>query len=144
MSLCHHSDFSLRLIRQAWMSETKSTDAPNVLNMILRFNNGSRWIQSEILTEENIETRAAIVRFILRLLRHLLVLNNFNAAMQISSAFNGSALFRLKKTMEQISEYENNGNGSLTRSSSISLSFRYLVIYLHPSNLFALFQFLYL
>jgi len=54
---------------------------------------------------ENLETRVTILRFVIRMLRHLVQLNNFNGALQITSAFSGSALFRLKATMEQLTEY---------------------------------------
>jgi son of sevenless-like protein len=62
-------------------------------------------IQALLLTEENLETRTALLKHIVRTLRFLLEYRNFNGALQIVSALNSSAVFRLKKTFEALSEY---------------------------------------
>jgi len=58
------------------------------------------------LTEENLATRIAILKHIVRTLRHLIELRNFNGALQIVSALNSSAVFRLKKTFEALTEFD--------------------------------------
>jgi RasGEF domain len=87
------------------MSKTKAVDAPNVLEMIVRFNCGNRWLQCEIVSEEDFDTRLAILRYIVQLLKHLLVMNNFNCAFQVTSALSSSAIFRLKRTFDALTPY---------------------------------------
>src|SRR4029079_16129204 len=83
------------LLNQAWMAKNKAEAAPNVLEMypilltcpsnfpfrIVRFNTGNRWIQAELVRENNLETRTLVLLFVLRLLRHLVEMNNFNGAL---------------------------------------------------------------
>lgn len=59
------------LLNQAWTTKDKATRAPNVLNMIVRFNKGNRWVQASLLSEENPATRLAILRFFLQCMRVL-------------------------------------------------------------------------
>lgn len=92
------------LLGQAWTKDEKDEKAPNVLAMIVRFNTVNRWVQATLLTEENVETRITKLKHIVRTLRHLIMLRNFNGALQIVSALNSSAVFRLKKTFEALTE----------------------------------------
>lgn len=95
------------LLQGAWTRDgDKHTAAPNVRAMIARFNAASRWIQTEILREETLETRVAVVRFALRLMRAFMELRNYNGAQQISAAFSASAIYRLKKTLLHLTEKE--------------------------------------
>lgn len=52
--------------RQAWNKENKQGNAPNIHNAIVRFNVTSRWIQAELLCEEDLKTRVLVLKHFLK------------------------------------------------------------------------------
>jgi CRP-like cAMP-binding protein len=85
-------------LRQAWNKGDKQVRAPNMLRYIDWFNEMSRWVQSAVLTEKTQPGRAAMIGRFIEIGEKLLALNNFNALMEILSALNNSAIFRLKRS----------------------------------------------
>ena len=63
----------------------------------------SKWIASEILREDNLKTRVAVLKHAIDIAYKCLALNNFNAVMEIISGLHTSALFRLKQTWNSLS-----------------------------------------
>lgn len=52
--------------RQGWNKEDKQILAPNIYNAIVRFNITSRWIQAELLCEEDLKTRILVLKHFLK------------------------------------------------------------------------------
>jgi CRP-like cAMP-binding protein len=89
-------------LRQAWNKSGKATLAPNMLAYIDVFNTMSRWVQTTVLQGATPGERAATIAFFVECGEKLAALNNFNALMEILSALNGSAIFRLKRSWMQL------------------------------------------
>jgi CRP-like cAMP-binding protein len=85
-------------LRQAWNKADKQVRAPNMLRYIDWFNQMSRWVQTAVLAETTMAARAAVIGRCIEFGEKLLALNNFNALMEILSALNNSAVFRLKRS----------------------------------------------
>jgi CRP-like cAMP-binding protein len=85
-------------LRQAWNKGDKQVRAPNMLRYIDWFNQMSRWVQTAVLSEATVTARAAVIGRCIEIGEKLLALNNFNALMEILSALNNSAVFRLKRS----------------------------------------------
>jgi hypothetical protein len=66
------------------------------------FNTMSRWVQTTVLQGATPGERAATIAFFVECGEKLAALNNFNALMEILSALNGSAIFRLKRSWMQL------------------------------------------
>lgn len=84
------------LIGQAWSKKNKKERAPNVLNMIHRFNLVSEWVAKEILTGATGADRKRITELFIDIADECFKLNNFNLVMSILSAFTTSSLHRLQ------------------------------------------------
>jgi len=65
-----------------------------------RFNQVSNWVQSEIVSVEEIKARTALMARFIDIAYCSLELNNYNSTMEIFSALNSSSIFRLQKTWE--------------------------------------------
>eukprot|EP00040_Diaphanoeca_grandis_P021301 m.113455 g.113455 ORF g.113455 m.113455 type:complete len:1196 (-) comp28272_c0_seq1:23-3610(-) len=91
------------LAGQAWTKKDKATKAPQVLKMIHRFNQVSNWVSRTVLEMKNLEERAETVSIFIEILRELLVLQNFNGAMEVLSGLQRTAVQRLKFTWAEVS-----------------------------------------
>jgi len=82
-----------------WNSKDKHLKSPHILNMINKFNHMNKWVQVEILKAgESVRQRAAIFGRFLEICGYMKELNNFNGMMEILSAINSTAIYRLKLT----------------------------------------------
>eukprot|EP01102_Stenamoeba_stenopodia_P022968 TRINITY_DN9768_c0_g3_i1.p1 TRINITY_DN9768_c0_g3~~TRINITY_DN9768_c0_g3_i1.p1 ORF type:complete len:1216 (+),score=300.44 TRINITY_DN9768_c0_g3_i1:210-3857(+) len=89
-------------LNQAWTKKTTPPKAPNILEMIARFNRVSEWCKTEIVRTENFKARTAtIVRFI-DLAEKCFQMHNLNATMSILAALQSSSVFRLKPNWAEI------------------------------------------
>jgi len=86
-----------------WNSKEKAQKAPNVLNMIRKFNQVSKWVQTELVKLDNVKQRVAVMCRFLEICEYLRDLNNYNGLMEILSGLNASAIFRLKMTWVELS-----------------------------------------
>ncbi|PRP81579.1 hypothetical protein PROFUN_01086 [Planoprotostelium fungivorum] len=89
----------------AWTKKDKLKRSPNLLAMIQGFNNVSRWVTYTLVTELNLKKRTKILSFFLSVLQYLKnEHNNFNAVFAIVGGFGNSAVHRLNKTFNALSE----------------------------------------
>ncbi len=96
-------------LNKRWEKADKSSQAPNLLAVIHQFNRVfnlkdnrqmSSWVVKMIVKEENERVRCALIARFVDIAQASMVLNNYNSAMEILSAFNSSPIFRLNKTWE--------------------------------------------
>lgn len=86
------------LLDVAWTRKDKETRAPNVLNMIRFSNHVTNWLISEILIPDDPKERSVALNRCIWIVKALMEMRNFNAAMEALSAFHSSAIYRLKST----------------------------------------------
>eukprot|EP00005_Dracoamoeba_jomungandri_P000989 CAMPEP_0174254994 /NCGR_PEP_ID=MMETSP0439-20130205/4324_1 /TAXON_ID=0 /ORGANISM="Stereomyxa ramosa, Strain Chinc5" /LENGTH=335 /DNA_ID=CAMNT_0015336935 /DNA_START=320 /DNA_END=1324 /DNA_ORIENTATION=- len=89
--------------KTAWSKDDKEKKAPNIVRMISRFNNLSYWFQQQIVTCENSDERAALLRLLIHMSREFESLGNYQGMMTINAALNNSSISRLKLTWAVIS-----------------------------------------
>jgi len=85
-------------LKQRWNKSGGEVNAPNLVYAINWFNRISRWLCSEIVREESVESRAAVITNIIHLGVKCNALNNFNAVMEVLSALCSAAIARLKQS----------------------------------------------
>ncbi|ETE69441.1 Ras-specific guanine nucleotide-releasing factor 1, partial [Ophiophagus hannah] len=89
---------------QGWMKMEKNERTPYILMNTKHFNDISNLIASEILRNEDMAARVSTVEKWVAVADICRCLHNYNAVLEITSAFNRSAIFRLKKTWMKVSK----------------------------------------
>ncbi|XP_053128370.1 ras-specific guanine nucleotide-releasing factor 1 isoform X1 [Hemicordylus capensis] len=89
---------------QGWMKVEKNERTPYIMKNTKHFNDISNLIASEILRNEDIAMRASAIEKWVAVADICRCLHNYNAVLEITSAFNRSAIFRLKKTWMKVSK----------------------------------------
>jgi hypothetical protein len=82
--------------------EYANEKAPNVWQMIQRFNQVSTWVATEIVKQDALKQRVKIVKKLLQIAQHCRELNNFETAMAFVSGLQTTAVDRLKDTWKKI------------------------------------------
>ncbi|KAL4135182.1 hypothetical protein QTP88_006823 [Uroleucon formosanum] len=90
------------LVGSVWTKKDKEINSPNLLQLIKRTTNFSRWIEKTVVECENIEERVAIVSRFIEVMMALHQLHNFNGVLGVFSAMSSAAVFRLKCTMKSV------------------------------------------
>uniref|UniRef100_A0ACB8E4L8 Ras protein-specific guanine nucleotide-releasing factor n=1 Tax=Sphaerodactylus townsendi TaxID=933632 RepID=A0ACB8E4L8_9SAUR len=83
---------------QGWMKFEKNERTPYIMKNTKHFNDISNLIASEILHNEDITARVSTLEKWVAVADICRCLHNYNAVLEITSAFNRSSIFRLKKT----------------------------------------------
>jgi len=81
----YHSIVPSEFTNQGWMKgtkEEKETNAPNVIQLIDRFNQVSNWVATTIIFENDLETRRDMLVYFIHLANKCRELHNFNAMME--------------------------------------------------------------
>jgi hypothetical protein len=86
------------LLNSRWTKKDKNKLAPNVLNLIDRFNKLSLWMIEEILSYDKKRMRAATIEKFIRVACECKNLNNFNDCVNITQALNMYIVKKLEKT----------------------------------------------
>ncbi|XP_063170292.1 ras-specific guanine nucleotide-releasing factor 1 [Candoia aspera] len=89
---------------QGWMKVEKNERTPYILKNTKHFNDISNLITSEILCNEDMAARVSTIEKWVAVADICRCLHNYNAVLEITSAFNRSAIFRLKKTWMKVSK----------------------------------------
>jgi len=82
----------------------KQESAPNVLELIRRFNLISAVVAYRILQEKETSPRVKVLNFFINVALECQRIQNFNGMMEIVSALNSSAIHRLKRTFDSLSQ----------------------------------------
>ncbi|XP_061553747.1 ras-specific guanine nucleotide-releasing factor 2 isoform X2 [Phycodurus eques] len=87
---------------QGWMKVDKTDKTPYIMKTSQHFNNMSNLVASQIMTHGDAGSRAGAIDKWLAVADICRCLNNYNGVLEITSALNRSAVFRLKKTWAKV------------------------------------------
>mmetsp|Transcript_32085 Transcript_32085/g.89814 ORF Transcript_32085/g.89814 Transcript_32085/m.89814 type:complete len:616 (+) Transcript_32085:50-1897(+) len=119
---------------QSWNKKDKEKRAPNITGLTRRFNNMSRWISTQIVSEMNLRRRAQVLDFFIRVGEELNELNNFHGITEIISGLQSAAVFRLKKTWELVKKSRHQSLQRLGQFISRESSYKSYREALHDRN----------
>ncbi|KAI2660225.1 Ras-specific guanine nucleotide-releasing factor 2 [Labeo rohita] len=83
---------------QGWMKMDKNERTPYIMKTSQHFNDMSNLVASEIMAHADVSSRAGSIEKWLAVADICRCLNNYNGVLEITSALNRSAIYRLKKT----------------------------------------------
>ncbi|CAI5695729.1 son of sevenless homolog 2 [Oreochromis niloticus] len=92
------------LVGSVWTKEDKEKHSPNLLRMIRHTTNLTLWFEKCIVETMNLEERVAVFTRVIEILQVFQELNNFNGVLEVLSAINSVAVYRLDHTYEAIPE----------------------------------------
>lgn len=84
------------------LSELHSNDTSNLNNMMEYNANFTRWIVSCIVEKVQMMTRVKVLKKVLKLIKRLLALHDYNGAMCCWAAINSVSVYRLSKTFKRL------------------------------------------
>ncbi|KAG1443093.1 hypothetical protein G6F56_010801 [Rhizopus delemar] len=90
-------------LRHVWVHQ-RLRETP-ISASIQHFNHISEWIASMIVSQLEIEKRAIVYEYCLRIAVELEQLNNFNSLMAVLAGVNSAAILRLKKTRQRVADF---------------------------------------
>jgi son of sevenless-like protein len=90
------------LLNKSWSKDNREQQAPHIYQMINWFNLFSNFVATRILLEPDVENRQIILEIMISLAYELMSLNNLNGVLEVCSALQSSAIFRLKQTWSRI------------------------------------------
>ena len=90
----------IELLNQNWNKHPEIS--PHVMEYIQWFNKMCQWAGTEIIKEDNPESRAVIIAKFIRIADRLAQLNNFNGLMEVLASLEGSAIRRLKLSWAEL------------------------------------------
>ncbi len=91
-------------LNQAWSKKDKESRAPRLLAFIARFNVVSRWVSTVVVSPERVQDRRGVVLRLYGVAKALFNLGSLNAVLEIISGLNNSAVHRLKRTFDGLSD----------------------------------------
>ncbi|XP_070780502.1 ras-specific guanine nucleotide-releasing factor 2 isoform X6 [Enoplosus armatus] len=87
---------------QGWMKVDKMDRTPYIMKTSQHFNDMSNLVASQIMTHTDVGSRASSIEKWLAVADICRCLNNYNGVLEITSALNRSAIYRLKKTWAKV------------------------------------------
>uniref|UniRef100_A0A8C1MDC7 Ras protein-specific guanine nucleotide-releasing factor 2a n=1 Tax=Cyprinus carpio TaxID=7962 RepID=A0A8C1MDC7_CYPCA len=87
---------------QGWMKTDKNERTPYIMKTSQHFNDMSNLVASQIMAHADVSSRAACIEKWLAVADICRCLNNYNGVLEITSALNRSAIYRLKKTWAKV------------------------------------------
>ncbi|XP_009303358.1 ras-specific guanine nucleotide-releasing factor 2-like isoform X2 [Danio rerio] len=87
---------------QGWMKMDKNERTPYIMKTSQHFNDMSNLVASEIMAHADVSSRAGSIDKWLAVADICRCLNNYNGVLEITSALNRSAIYRLKKTWAKV------------------------------------------
>ncbi|XP_033475981.1 ras-specific guanine nucleotide-releasing factor 2 isoform X2 [Epinephelus lanceolatus] len=89
---------------QGWMKVDKTERTPYIMKTTQHFNDMSNLVASQIMTHTDVGSRANSIEKWVAVADICRCLNNYNGVLEIISALNRSAIYRLKKTWAKVSK----------------------------------------
>ncbi|CAO3588887.1 unnamed protein product [Absidia cylindrospora] len=90
----------IECLNKAWSRDTIKPVAVNVIQSIDYCNRLTSWVTDSILSYEEAKKRVVMIKYWAQVAERCRHMNNYNTCMAIISAFDNSAIGRLKKTWE--------------------------------------------
>ncbi|KAJ8380671.1 hypothetical protein SKAU_G00014490 [Synaphobranchus kaupii] len=87
---------------QGWMKVDKTERTPYIMKTSQHFNDMSNLVASQIMTHTDVGSRASSIEKWVAVADICRCLNNYNGVLEITSALNRSAIYRLKKTWGKV------------------------------------------
>uniref|UniRef100_A0A8C9VKM0 Ras protein-specific guanine nucleotide-releasing factor 2b n=1 Tax=Scleropages formosus TaxID=113540 RepID=A0A8C9VKM0_SCLFO len=87
---------------QGWMKVDKTERTPYIMKTSQHFNDMSNLVASQIMSHTDVGSRANSIEKWVAVADICRCLNNYNGVLEITSAFNRSAIYRLKKTWAKV------------------------------------------
>ncbi|XP_054916693.1 ras-specific guanine nucleotide-releasing factor 2 isoform X6 [Poeciliopsis prolifica] len=87
---------------QGWMKVDKTERTPYIMKTSQHFNDMSNLVASQIMAHSDVGARASSIEKWLAVADICRCLNNYNGVLEITSALNRSAIYRLKKTWAKV------------------------------------------
>ncbi|XP_037657571.1 ras-specific guanine nucleotide-releasing factor 2 isoform X3 [Choloepus didactylus] len=89
---------------QGWMKLDKNERTPYIMKTSQHFNDMSNLVASQIMNYADVSSRANAIEKWVAVADICRCLHNYNGVLEITSAFNRSAIYRLKKTWAKVSK----------------------------------------
>uniref|UniRef100_A0A9J7XD41 Ras protein-specific guanine nucleotide-releasing factor 2b n=2 Tax=Cyprinus carpio TaxID=7962 RepID=A0A9J7XD41_CYPCA len=87
---------------QGWMKTDKTERTPYIMKTSQHFNDMSNLVASQIMSHTDVGSRASSIEKWVAVADICRCLNNYNGVLEITSALNRSAIYRLKKTWAKV------------------------------------------
>ncbi|XP_066129783.1 ras-specific guanine nucleotide-releasing factor 2 isoform X1 [Saccopteryx bilineata] len=89
---------------QGWMKPDKNERTPYIMKTSQHFNDMSNLVASQIMNYADVSSRASAIEKWVAVADICRCLHNYNGVLEITSALNRSAIYRLKKTWAKVSK----------------------------------------
>ncbi|XP_008629236.2 PREDICTED: ras-specific guanine nucleotide-releasing factor 2, partial [Corvus brachyrhynchos] len=89
---------------QGWMKVDKNERTPYIMKTSQHFNDMSNLVASQIMSYADVPSRASAIEKWVAVADICRCLHNYNGVLEITSALNRSAIYRLKKTWAKVSK----------------------------------------
>uniref|UniRef100_A0A8C3QSM7 Ras protein specific guanine nucleotide releasing factor 2 n=1 Tax=Cyanoderma ruficeps TaxID=181631 RepID=A0A8C3QSM7_9PASS len=95
---------SREFLGQGWMKVDKNERTPYIMKTSQHFNDMSNLVASQIMSYADVPSRASAIEKWVAVADICRCLHNYNGVLEITSALNRSAIYRLKKTWAKVSK----------------------------------------
>eukprot|EP01132_Coremiostelium_polycephalum_P000691 gene691-852_t len=106
-------DFSLyemikpsEFLIKGWTKPQFRSKAVNLLNMMRRFNEFTKWVAASLLNEQQIKGRSKLLGRFLKISEHLKNMSNFNSLMAIYGGINNTHVWRTKAIRKDLTKQQ--------------------------------------
>ncbi|KAM5298957.1 ras-specific guanine nucleotide-releasing factor 2 isoform 2-T2 [Ctenodactylus gundi] len=89
---------------QGWMKEDKNERTPYIMQTSQHFNDMSNLVASQIMNYADVTSRASAIEKWVAVADICRCLHNYNGVLEVTSALNRSAVYRLKRTWAKVSK----------------------------------------
>ncbi|CAO3614445.1 unnamed protein product [Mucor hiemalis] len=116
---------------------SNSTEAPiaaNIRASIDYCNQVTTWVSDEILSQSEVKKRSTLIKYWVNVAEKCRVLNNFNTCMAVLSAFDNSAVGRLKRTWEMVGARTNHILSNIRKLMGANRNFNQYRALIHSIN----------
>jgi len=89
-------------VQQRWSKRDKNTLAPGIVAFTTHFNRVGGWVVWQVVSEKQLERRAAILRRLVVIAMHLYRLNNYNGLFEILAGLDNTPVARLRRSWKAV------------------------------------------
>lgn len=125
---------------KAWSRDVTLNDdhrtpvARNIQASIDYCNQVTTWVSDEILSQPEVKKRSTLIKYWVNVAERCRIFNNFNTCMAILSAFDNSAVGRLKRTWEMVGARTNHIVAHIRKLMGASRNFNQYRALIHSVN----------